>query len=91
VIDGNEITTLLLGIGVLIFLVENRDRLRRLPAYRTFFIGFLVLEAGWLLTVLEGYVLGQSLNLLEHICYVISSLFICSWCWQVFVRRKSWC
>ncbi len=90
-IGGNETVTLLLGIGVLIFLMENRSRLSRLPAYRTFLVGFLVLEAGWLSTVLEGYFLGQYLNLVEHICYVVSSMFICSWCWQVFIRRKSWC
>lgn len=90
-IVGNEIITLLLGIGLLIFVVENRDRLKRLPAYRLFLGGLLVLEAGWLLTVLEGYFLGQYLNLLEHVCYVVSSAFLCAWCWQVFIRRRSWC
>jgi len=88
---GNETITLLLGIGVLIFMVENRDSLKRLPAYRTFLVGFLVLTVGWLLTVLEGCFLGQYLNLLEHVCYLVSSMFICFWCWQVFIRRKSWC
>ena len=89
--DGNETVTLLLGIGVLIFLVENRSRLRQLPAFRLFVFALLVLEAGWLATVLEDYLLGQFLNLFEHVCYAVSSVLIFAWCWQVFIRRRSWC
>ena len=54
-------------------------------------IAFLVLEAGWLYTVLEGYFLGQLLNLIEHACYAVSSVFLCAWCWQAFIRRQGRC
>ena len=90
-ISGNETITLLLGIGVLIFLVDNRNRLRQLPAYQSFIIAFVLLAAGWTLTVLEGLFLGDLLNLLEHICYAISSAYLFWWCWQVFIRRRGWC
>jgi uncharacterized membrane protein len=87
-IQGNEIIMLLLGIGVLIFILGNRPKLKRLPSSSILIAGFIVLFVGWVMTVLEGFYWKELLNLFEHICYAISSVLIAAWSWKVFERRK---
>jgi len=86
----NEIVMLLLGVGVLIFILGSRPRLKDLPASNILITGFYLVLAGWVLTVIEGFFLPEDsfryefLNYLEHICYAISSVFVAVWCWKVF-------
>ncbi len=87
-IQENEVIMLLIAVGVLIFALISRPRLNRLPASRTLFAAFYVRLLGWVLTVLEGFVLGETLNLLEHGCYAISVTLLAAWCWQVFGRKE---
>jgi len=80
----NEIVMLLLGVGVLILVLANRIRLKRVPESKILIAGFYILLAGWAMTVLEGFFWENLLNYLEHICYVGSSLLVVIWCWKVF-------
>lgn len=82
-VQENEAITLILGVGVLLSFVIGRARIRKLPAWRTFLIGFVVLTAGWAFTVLEGFLWPEALNLVEHACYALSSILLCVWCWRV--------
>ena len=87
-IQGNEIIMLLIGIGVLIFVLENRQQLRRFIFAEILILGFYLILAGWILTVLEGFFFEDLLNLVEHACYAGSSVSIALWCVKVFGRRK---
>jgi hypothetical protein len=87
-IHENEIIMLLLGIGVLIFILGNRLKLKRLPSSRILITGFCVLLVGWVMTVVEAYFWKDLLNLFEHICYTASSVLIATWSWKVFGRKK---
>jgi len=87
-LQENEIVMLILGLGVLVLLVNNRVQLRRFQSSRRLMLGFYFLLAGWLLTVLEGFFWKGFLNYLEHMCYAIGSLSVASWCWKVFGRGK---
>ncbi len=49
----NEIITLLLGIGVMIFILANNRKVKRIPVAIILIAGFYVLLAGWVLTILE--------------------------------------
>jgi hypothetical protein len=80
----NEIVMLLLGVGVLILVLANRIRLKRVPASKILITGFYIFLAGWAMTVLEGFFWEDLLNYLEHICYAGSSLLMVIWCWKVF-------
>ncbi len=51
----NEIVMLLLGVGVLILVLANRIRLKRVPASKILIAGFYIFLAGWAMTVLEGF------------------------------------
>jgi hypothetical protein len=84
----NELVMLLLGVGVLVFTLGNRFRLKRLPASKILCTGFYMLLAGWILTVLEGFCWKGVLNYLEHMCYAGSSLLMAVWCWKVFGSKK---
>jgi hypothetical protein len=85
-IQENELIGLILGVGVLIFILANRSRLAGLPAARILLASYYVLLAGWALTVLEGFLWGQALNLLEHFCYALSALLLAVWTW----RERDW-
>lgn len=88
-IQENEVILLILGIGVLIFIVGNRFRLKKLPASKILISGFLSFFTGWILTVLEGFLWGKFLNFMEHICFIGGSVLVAVWCWKVFVRKES--
>ena len=83
----NEVVMLLLGVGVLIFILGNRARLKHLAASKILIVGFYVLLAGWVLTVLEGFFWEGPLNYLEHLCYAVSSVLVAGWCCKVFGGR----
>ena len=82
-IRENEVVMLLLGLGVLVFILANRSRLRRLPRWDILSLGFYVVLAGWVLTVAEGFFYENVLNYLEHISYACSAVLLALWCWKV--------
>lgn len=87
-IKENEIMVLILAIGVWVFLTVNRARIKQLRGWRTFLTAFAVLTAGWVLTILEGFFWQEALNLSEHICYSVSSIFLALWCWQIYTDER---
>lgn len=84
----NEVVMLLIGVGVLIFIMGSRPRLKDLPASNILIMGFYLLLVSWILTVLEGFFWEELLNYLEHAFYAVSSVFVAVWCWKVFGSRK---
>jgi len=87
-IHENEVVMLMLGVGVLIFVLESRPRLKQLPASKTLISAFYLLLAAWILTVLEGFFWEVVFNYLEHLCYAISAILVTVWCWRVFLSKK---
>lgn len=83
----NEIISLMLGISILILIFINRLKVKQLLFSGIFLSGFYFLLIGIVLTVLEGFFLPDILNLLEHACYSISSVFLLIWCWKVFKQN----
>lgn len=84
----NEVVMLLIGVGVLIFILGSRPRLKDLPASNILIMGFYLLLVSWILTVLEGFFWKELLNYMEHACYAVGSVFVAVWCWKVFGNRK---
>jgi len=87
-IHENEIIMLLLGVGVLIFILTSRLRLKQIPASNILTAAFYIAFASWVLTVLEGLFWEGFLNYLEHICYAVSSILLAVWCWKTFAAKK---
>ena len=74
---------LLLGIGVLIFILGNRSSIQRVAGWKILVAGFFVQLFGWLMAVLEGFFLEGLFNYFEHTCYAISALLVAFWCLKV--------
>jgi len=90
VVQENELLTLLIAVGVLVFIATGGARIRKLPQWRWCLTAYLVMTVGWTLTVLEGLFWGDTLNLLEHICYTISSITLAIWVGRVFLGGQRW-
>jgi len=86
-IQQNEIIMLLLGLGCMIFILVNKQKVKRIPVAKTLIAGFYVLLAGHVLTIFEGFFGEDFLNVLEHICYTASSILVAVWCWKIFAYK----
>jgi hypothetical protein len=62
----NEIIMLVLGAIALLFIMVNYARLKYYPSINTLITGFCFSLLGWVLTVLEGFLLETTLNYAEH-------------------------
>lgn len=87
-ISENEVVTLLLGVGVLVFIGINRMELRRLPESKTLIAAVGMFTAGWMFTILEGFSWEGFLNFLEHGSYAAGSILVAVWSWKLFGRRE---
>ena len=89
-VQGNEVVMLLLGIGVFIFFWNHfAHEMDCLPNKLLLISSFITMCLAWVFTVLEGLCLPDVLNVLEHSCYAISSLFLCLWCLRLPSRSGS--
>ena len=88
-VQQSELIFLVLALGVLVFAQANRLRLERTPKFRNLLVGFYLLVAASFLTILEEFLWGEFLNLLEHGCYAASVIFTAIWCWQTFTSKRT--
>ena len=86
-IQQNEIMMLLLCIGCMIFILVNKQKVKRIPAAKILFAAFCVLCAGYVFTIFEGLFWKDFLNVLEHSCYTASSVLVAVWCWKIFAYK----
>ena len=86
-IQQNELITFLVGTGVALFIFLNRRRIAQIPGSTWLLISYSALYTGWTLTIIEGFVLADVMNVLEHACYMASSVAAAAWCWIVLVRK----
>lgn len=84
----SELVTLVLGSVSLIFVVINRQQIRNVPFYKFFLFSYIVLLTSWTFTVLEYFIWGDILNLLEHMGYMLSYVLLALWCWKVSFTGK---
>lgn len=87
IFQANEVVMITLGLGTLIFITSNMVSIRRIPAYKSLLASFYALLLGWVSTILEEFIFNAPLNIVEHLSYAASSIFIAIWCWQVFANK----
>ncbi|KPK65459.1 MAG: hypothetical protein AMK73_02885 [Planctomycetes bacterium SM23_32] len=87
-IQQGELLVLLLGLGTLAFCLANWRRLRALPSWRLLWASYCCLLGAWTLTVMEGLLWSALLNMLEHICYLLTSVLAGLWVLGVFAARQ---
>ena len=87
-IQENELITFLISTGVAVFVFLNRRRMARIPGSTWLLLSYSALFTGWTLTLVEGFVLPDLVNVLEHACYMVSSMAAAVWSWVVFVKER---
>jgi len=87
-IQQNELITFLVATGVVLFIWFNRRRVVQIPGSAWLLLSYSALYLGWSLTILEGFVLAEIMNALEHVCYMVSSITAAAWCWIVLVKGE---
>jgi hypothetical protein len=79
-VQENEIITLILGVGTLLFVVFNRRPLRSVVHSRLLLSALIIAFWAWALTNVEGYIWFDFINCIEHVCYAVSSVLLAIWC-----------
>ncbi|MFO7795938.1 MAG: hypothetical protein ACQERB_05215 [Promethearchaeati archaeon] len=88
-IEEGELIVFILGIVVFIFITINYKNLKTIPEFKFFFISIILILIAWCATVFEAIILYDLLNYIEHICYVLSSMFIFIWIILIMKRRRA--
>lgn len=87
-LQSNEITTLLLGSGALLFLVLNFRFLKNIPSRWLLYTAFALNFCSWAFTNLEALFWPVALNIVEHICSTLDIALFVIWLVVVVVRHK---
>ncbi|PKK89915.1 MAG: hypothetical protein CVV64_12245 [Candidatus Wallbacteria bacterium HGW-Wallbacteria-1] len=82
--QNNEIIVLILAIALCVLWFMNRESFSKIPKSGHLSVAMILLGASWFFTVLEGFVLPELLNLIEHICLTAASAVIMAWIFMVF-------
>jgi hypothetical protein len=85
--EEREVITLLLGVGVVIFVIRQRDVLRSVQNWPMLCLAFLLLFASLAASVIEVMIWEKVVNWLQHLCSSLSAIALAIWCWLTFVRR----
>lgn len=83
----NEIT-LLLGIGVAAFIFLNWALLKRLPRFPLLLAAYFLLVSAWATANAESLLLADTFRLINHLCYLGSSVLMAFWCWLALCSQR---
>ena len=83
-IQPNEIAMLILGVGVLIFVMINKIDIKRIEDSHYLLYAFYTLLAAWFCTNIETFFLNNVFNFLEHILYTASVILLAIWAFRKF-------
>ncbi len=87
-IHESEFMVLLIGIGVLAFIILNWKNLKPLATRNILLLSFCALIVGWTLTILEEYYFEELLNFFEHTSFAASAFLLLIWCWREFTAQE---
>ncbi|BCS88086.1 hypothetical protein [Pseudodesulfovibrio sediminis] len=87
-VQANEILTAFFGLPVVLFLFIYRDKFKVIPRVHLLVTGYFLLYIGLLVTIAEGFFWSDFMNVLEHLLYCVSTLFLTCWVWLAFKRER---
>ncbi len=86
-IQENELITFIFCIVALFFAISNYKKIKSLPGLKIFIISFIIFAMGWFFTVIEGIIFEEVFNIIEHVCYICSSITMFIWAIIFFKKR----
>jgi hypothetical protein len=75
----NEIVSLLLSLGILLFFLANLARIREIGGYRYLLGSLLAYIIAMIFTLLESITWEMGFNFLEHLAYLVSAALLAAW------------
>ena len=87
-IPESKILEILIALGVLIFILINHSRIKKIPNSNILLSAFSFLFFNNIFAILEELFLGDLLNIIQHSCLAISSILLTIWCLIVFTKRR---
>jgi len=88
-IEEGELLVFILGIVVFIFILINYEHLKTIPKFNFFLISVILILIAWFATVFEALFFYNLLNFIEHLFYVLSSIFILIWIILIMRKRSA--
>lgn len=88
VIEEREVITLILGLCAVVFFVAGWGKLRLIPRVGLLLASYAALLAGWVFTIVETVWAGETMNVLEHGSFALSSAVLAWWCAVVVLSRE---
>jgi len=85
-IEGNELVLFIIAFISLMFILLKIESVKTFPLYKMFLLSYFILLLGFFFTTFEEIYFSIIFNILEHICYLISSIILFYWIWKVFVK-----
>lgn len=85
----NEIVMFVISFAIIISIILNYDQISKLPSAKMLLSSFYMFSLASILTILEDFLLTDTLNLLEHLSYAISSILFAVWCKRVFQTKRN--
>ena len=79
----NEVVSLFLSLGLLLFFLANLGRVREIQGYPWMMGGYLAYVSAMIFTILEGFAWEQGFNFLEHLSYLVSAALLAAWIRQL--------
>ena len=85
----SEIVTLVLSVGIFIFILLNYSGLKKIPLFPQLLAAYSFFLFGLVFTILEGFFLEALFNIIQHSCYAVSIILIVSWCGLILLKKRS--
>ena len=87
-IPESKIIDFIIAIGVLIFVLLNYSRIKELDNSKILLSAFSFLFANIVLSILEELFWQDFLNIIQHSCITLSSIFLIIWCVIIFTKKR---
>ncbi len=87
-IEHNELVTLILGTGCILFIFFKKQNIRKIPSASLLLLSFLSLYISWISSILEIFFWYTFFNVIEHSVATLSAIIITVWCWKVVYKRS---
>jgi hypothetical protein len=87
--EQREVITLMLGVGVVLFVIRERQTLKSVRNWHLLLSAFLLLFLSLTCSVVEVLIWEPQINLLQHIASALSAIALAAWCWFTLARQEA--
>lgn len=87
-ITHDEMVMMIISLIVAVMIAANFDLLLRIPHGSLILSSFILVALSSIFTVAESFVWPETLNYLEHLCFMAAAIIFAVWCMCVFCFKR---